>query len=77
MKLTDDIKKEIDSMSYENLLSLWRFAPAGDKWFQGERGDYFSKRMADLRKHGADHVGASKFVGWEKESSHREGENER
>lgn len=67
MKLTDEVKKKIDLMGYEDLLSRWRFAPAGDPWFQGETGDYWSKRMAELRAApGGDevHVAASKRIGW-------------
>ena len=66
MELTDKNKAHIDAMSYEGLLSYWRFAPAGDPWFQGATGDYWSKRMIELRDQGVDHVGASKRIGWEK-----------
>ena len=65
MKLTPENKASIDSRSYEELLSHWRFAPAGDLWFQGETGSYWSKRMAELKNQGANHVGASKHIGWE------------
>ena len=64
MDLTPERKEHIDSLSYEQLLSHWRFAPAGDPWFQGETGDYWGKRMAEMRNAGADHVGASKKIGW-------------
>jgi hypothetical protein len=64
-ELTPENKQHIDSLSYEDLLSRWRFAPVGDPWFQGETGDYWSKRMRELRVAGADHVGASKSIGWE------------
>jgi len=64
MNLTEKNKKYIDSMSYCGLLNKWRFAPVGDPWFQGETGDYWGKRMSELRKAGADHVGASKALGW-------------
>ena len=64
MKLTEENKKHIDSMSYTALLSGWRFAPVGDPWFEGKTGDYWSKRMKELREQGADHVGASKSIGW-------------
>jgi hypothetical protein len=70
VKLTDENKAKIDAMSYEGLLSKWRFAPAGDPWFQGETGDYWSKRMAELRsKPGGqdEHVRSSKSIGWERE----------
>jgi hypothetical protein len=66
MELTEKNKEHIDSLSYEGLLSRWRFASAGDPWFQGETGKYWGKRMAELREAGADHVGASKRIGWEK-----------
>ena len=66
MDLTPENKAHIDSMSYEGLLSHWRFAPVGDTWFQGETGKYWSARMAELRNGGTDHVGASKSIGWEK-----------
>ena len=66
MKLTPENKKFIDSLSYEGLLRRWRFAPAGDPWFQSETGEYWIKRMAELRDQGADHVATSKAIGWEK-----------
>ena len=66
MDLTPENKKTIDEKSYQALLSGWRFAPAGDLWFQGETGKYWGERMAKLRDQGADHVGASKSLGWEK-----------
>ena len=64
MDLTPENKKIIDNMSYRSLLSKWRFAPSGDPWFQGETGQYWSERMNELRSAGADHVGASKSLGW-------------
>jgi len=64
MDLTPENKKTIDSMSYEQLLRRWRFAPAGDPWFQGETGDYWAERMKVLRRKGADHVKTSKRIGW-------------
>lgn len=66
MKLTSENKRHIDSLSYEQLLECWRFAPIGDPWFQDETGQYWGTRMAELREKGADHVGASKRIGWEK-----------
>lgn len=68
MELTEERKKRIDSMSYENLLSHWRFARIGDPWFQGETGKYWADRMKELRSRpGGDdkHVQASKNIGWE------------
>lgn len=56
----------IDHASYEQLLSKWRFAPAGDPFFKEEMGDYYSKVMAEKREAvGPDeHVRASKSIGW-------------
>ena len=62
MKLTPENQKHIDSLSYKQLLSGWRFAPVGDAWFQGETGEYWGKRMAELRDQ-EDHVKASKELG--------------
>jgi len=63
--LTTTMKAHIDSLSYEGLLRGWRNAPAGDPRFQGEAGYYWALRMAQLRDGGADHVGASKRIGWD------------
>lgn len=65
MKLTPENKASIDARSYEGLLSQLRFAPAGDPWFEGETGKYWGERMKELREAGANHVGASKQIGWE------------
>ena len=68
MQLTEENKKHIDSLSYSALLSQWRFATAGDPWFQGETGNYWGERMKELRAQpgGNDrHVMASKSIGWE------------
>jgi len=66
MKLTEENKKHIDSLSYEQLLSQWRFAPMGDRWFQGETGDYWGiimdKKKEELGQTEAVYV--SKSVGW-------------
>ena len=66
MKLTEENKAKIDAKSYESLLSHWRFAAVGDPWFEGETGKYWGERMKELREAGANHVGASKHIGWEK-----------
>jgi hypothetical protein len=67
MDLTEENKKHIDSLSYEALLAHWRFAKAGDPWFQGETGGYWSTRMKELREMpGGDerHTAASKSIEW-------------
>lgn len=66
MKLTTENKAIIDGKSYESLLSRWRYHHVGDEWFQDETGDYWGERMNELRAKGADHVGASKAIGWDK-----------
>ncbi len=67
MELTPENKKHIDDMSYEALLGHWRFAPIGDRWFQGETGEYWCKKIREMRSlPETDHVAASKSVGWEK-----------
>ena len=65
--MTPEQKAYIDSLNYEQLLSQWRFAPIGDTRFQGESGEYWGKRMAELRN--ADPAGAvqaSKNIGWDR-----------
>ena len=65
MDLTAQNKAHIDAMSHYDLLSRWRRAPAGDTWFQGETGEYWGKRMKEMRD--ADPGGAvanSKAIGW-------------
>lgn len=67
MKLTEELKDRIDEMSYEQLLTKWRFASIGDLMFRGESGEYFGKRMAELRNQpdgNEVHVRASKKIGW-------------
>ena len=49
MELTTNNKAYIDSLSYEDLLRRWRFAPVGDPWFQDETGTYWGERMKHTR----------------------------
>ena len=62
----DSMKKEIDAMDYQSMLSRWRSAPVGSPWFQGEVGKYYAEVMAKKRKEvgNAAHVAASKAIGW-------------
>ena len=67
MQLTDANKQHIDALDVEALLSHWRCAPVGDPWFEGETGDYWGKRMRELRAQpggNARYVAASKALGW-------------
>ena len=67
MKLTPENKAHIDSLSYYGLLSHWRFAPVGDPWFEGETGEYWSKRLSEKRQETSDNgVSDSKALGWGK-----------
>ncbi len=63
--MNESTKAQIDSMSYEGMLRLWRNAPAGHHMFQGETGQYYSKVMAEKRiaVGPAEHVRASKSIG--------------
>lgn len=65
MTLTPEAKKRIDSLTYEELLHKWRFAPVGDATMQGETGEYWGHRMGELRAQGVDTVKASKKIGWQ------------
>jgi len=67
MDLTKDNKKHIDSLSYEQLLSHWRFAPSGDRWFQGETRDYWGSAMNKKKEEIGQNEAAriSKDIGWQ------------
>ena len=44
--MTDEERKKwIDGASYSELLSKWRYAPAGDPFFRGEVGGYYQEQM--------------------------------
>jgi hypothetical protein len=62
------LKSDIDAMSYESLLRLWRNAEVGSPYFQGEVGTYYRNRMTEKRVEVGDkeHVRASKSIGWER-----------
>jgi len=64
---TEEAKKKIDAMSYQELLEHWRFAPAGDPMFVGEVGDYYKQVMQEKRQAigPAGHTAASKAIGWD------------
>lgn len=67
MKLTRRNKDYIDGLNYQNLLAHCRFAKVGDPWFEGETGEYWKKRMRELRAQpggASEHVRASKAIGW-------------
>lgn len=69
MTLTPELKAEIDNKSIIQLLERVRFAPIGDEMFQGESGEYWLKRLEDLRNQDNQaYVRASKTIGWERSS---------
>ncbi len=49
MILTKRYKAYIDSLSYRELLAHWRDISASDPWFQGQTGEYWKKRMSELK----------------------------
>lgn len=59
--MTEEQKKEIDSMTQYQLCSRWRFSKAGDPIFQGEAGEYFAKV---LKEKGGFTPAISKSLGW-------------
>lgn len=61
-------KDWIDSASYEELLSKWRFEPVESPWFQGEIGIYLETALKAKREEVGQeaHVRASKSIGWVK-----------
>lgn len=66
--MTAEQKEWIDNASYEELLRKWRFAPAGDPFFRGEAGKYYTKKLAEKKQEVGQeaHVAASKSIGWDK-----------
>jgi len=67
MELTPEIKAKIDSLSYVELLRVWRRTGIGNPWFEGRSGEYWASRMQELRSHPGGqqmHVKASKEIGW-------------
>lgn len=59
-------KRQIDEMTYEEMLKRWRFAPMGDPMFQGNIGKYFAKVLAEKRDQmpEKDKIAISKKIGW-------------
>lgn len=64
--MTPAQKHWIDTATYEDLLTHWRFAPAGDDLFQGDTGEYYQQIMAERREDIGDagHAAISKAIGW-------------
>lgn len=66
-RITDeDVKTWIDNASYQDLLTVWRFAKAGDRRFQSDNGRYFAAVM-NMKAGKLSHekrVAISKSIGW-------------
>lgn len=64
--MTTEQKEWIGNATYEQLLSKWRLAPAGDPYFRrGETFEYYVRVMRDKKAANlAEHVRASKAIGW-------------
>lgn len=62
----EEMKKTIDGMDYQSMLSLWRFAPVGHPMFQGEIGKYFANSMKEKCSQLAagEQARISKEIGW-------------
>jgi len=61
-----ELKQEIDNLPYEKMLSLWRHATSGHKYFIGETGKYFAKVLNEKSKKftHVERVNISKKIGW-------------
>jgi hypothetical protein len=46
----NNLKEQIDKMSYEQLLVRWRFASSDDSMFVGEIGKYYAEVMSKKKK---------------------------
>ena len=65
-KLTEEKKKYLDSLSFDELLRKWRFEPSGSPLTSGEVGDYFYKIFQEKRAEISpeEFTRISKRVGW-------------
>ena len=59
-----EMQARIDAMDYEQLLRKNRFAPLGDPMMMGEVGDYFCKRLGEMRDKHPNPSQVSKDIGW-------------
>jgi len=65
--IDQDIKSEIESMDYLQMLHINRFAPPGHPYLQGEVGGFFVSNMHEKGKliGSSGRVAASKLIGWD------------
>ena len=63
-----ELKKQIDSMDYEQMLRLWRYTPTSNpnSMFQDEVGEYYQKVMFEKERmlDPGEKVAISKRIGW-------------
>lgn len=66
MSITKAEKNLIDGMTYEELLTRWRFSKSPDPLFQWETGRYYSDVMAKKKDEVGEAVAVaiSKRIGW-------------
>ena len=63
MWLTEENKKIIDNKTYKELLSFYKLAETGNKWFKGETGKYWINRMASIEPLPEEKAKISKEIG--------------
>lgn len=59
--IDEETKNKIDVMTQLEMATLWRRAPSGHPYFQGETGDYFKKKFDEK---GGFTPEISKKIGW-------------
>lgn len=66
MKMDAKTKKQIDEMSYYDMMALWRNAPCGHPFFQGDAGKYYGEVLKKKRSEITpfEQVKTSKDIGW-------------
>jgi hypothetical protein len=62
--MTQEQKEWIDSANYEQLLSTYSFASAGDPMFMGECGKYYLEVMREKKHKHPNPSEVSKLIGW-------------
>ena len=64
--MTQEEKDKIDAMSYEQMLTAWRFSELGDPRFIGEFAVYYADVMINKRNEltSLEAAEISKSVGW-------------
>ena len=64
--LTEVERQKIIDMPLEAMLRKWRFTPSLAGYFQGDRGDFFSREMDRKRKEvpHTEWAAISRRVGW-------------